>query len=124
MNEIVSFLEQHLSTLTRFQKAKISIKNIEELHECKIEKQEIEIIVSSMRLDNIVCELSKTSRTKAEEIIKQERVIVNYEVITKDSKILKIGDKITIRGKGKFIIKEQVGTTKKERKVIKIEKYI
>lgn len=123
LNEIVSFLEQNLTTLTRFQKSQINIKNIEELHECNINKEEIEIIVSSMRLDNIISELAKTSRTKAEEYISKERVFINYEVVTKDSKILKIGDKITIRGKGKFEIKEQIGNTKKGRNILKIEKY-
>ena len=124
LNEIVPFLEQHLSSLTRFQKSQISIKGISEIHKCIINKEEIEIIVSSNRLDNIVSELCKTSRTKAEEIIRAERVFVNYEVITKDSKTINVGDKITIRGKGKFEIIEQVGNTKKGRNILKIEKYI
>lgn len=124
LNEIVPFLEQHLSTLTRFQKSQISIKRMDEIHKCIINKEEIEIIVSSARLDNVVSELCKTSRTKAEEIIKTERVFVNYEVVTKDSKTINVGDKITIRGKGKFEIIEQVGNTKKGRNILKIEKYL
>jgi RNA-binding protein YlmH len=108
LKEIIPFLQQHLDTLTRFQKAKITIENIKNLHEVNIKKEEIEIVVSSLRLDNIIAELAKTSRSKAEEFIKQERVFVNYEAITKDSKTIKIGDKITIRGKGKFEVKEQV----------------
>lgn len=124
LNEIVPFLEQHLSTLTRFQKSNILVKSISEIHKCIINKEEIEIIVSSARLDNIVSELCKTSRTKAEEIIRAERVFVNYEVVTKDSKTINVGDKITIRGKGKFEIIEQVGNTKKGRYILKVEKYI
>lgn len=124
LNEIVPFLEQHLSTLTRFQKSQISTKGIREIHKCIINKEEIEIIVSSARLDNIVSELCKTSRTKAEEIIKAERVFVNYEAVTKDSKTINVGDKITIRGKGKFEIIEQVGNTKKGRNILKIKKYV
>lgn len=124
LNEIVPFLEQHLSTLTRFQKSQISTKGISEIHKCIINKEEIEIIVSSTRLDNIVSELCKTSRTKAEEIIKAERVFVNYEIVTKDSKTINVGDKITIRGKGKFEIIEQVGNTKKGRYILRVEKYI
>lgn len=123
LNEIVPFLEQHLSTLIRFQKSKISVKSINKIHKCIITKEKIEITVSSMRLDNIVSELCKTSRTKAEEIIKSERVIVNYEVATKDSKQIKVEDKITIRGKGKFEIVEQVGNTKKGRFILRVEKY-
>lgn len=124
LNEIVLFLEQHLSTLIRFQKSQISIKEINEIHKCVINKEEIEIIVSSTRLDNIVSELCKTSRTKAEEIIRAERVFVNYETVTKDSKTINVGDKITIRGKGKFEIVEQVGNTKKGRYILKVEKYV
>ena len=124
LNEIIPFLEQHLTTLIRFQKAQIEVINISNLHQVNIQKQEIEITVSSMRLDNIVSELSKTSRTKAEEIIRQERVVLNYETIIKNSKLIKVGDKLTIRGKGKFQIKEQVGNTKKGRCILKIEKYI
>ena len=124
LNEIVQFLKENLSSLTRFHKSEINIKPIEELHPCNIQKETIEIMVSSMRLDNIISELIKTSRTKAEEIIKTERVFINYEVETKDSKTLKIGDKITVRGKGKFEIKEQVGNTKKGKYVLNIEKYI
>lgn len=123
LNEIVPFLEQHLSTLIRFQKSQISIKEISEIHKCVINKEEIEIIVSSTRLDNIVSELCKTSRTKAEEIIRAERVFVNYETVTKDSKTINVGDKITIRGKGKFEIVEQVGNTKKGRYILRVEKY-
>lgn len=123
LNEIVPFLEQHLSTLTRFQKSQISIKEINEIHKCAINKEEIKIIVSSTRLDNIVSELCKTSRTKAEEIIRAERVFVNYEVVTKDSKTINVGDKITIRGKGKFEIVEQIGNTKKGRYILRVEKY-
>lgn len=124
LNEIVPFLEQHLKTLTRFQKAMICVTALSNLHPVNIQKEEIEIIVPSMRLDNVVSELCKTSRTKAEEIIRAERVILNYETVTKDSKLIKMGDKITIRGKGKFQIKEEVGNTKKGRYILKIEKYI
>ncbi len=124
LSEVYLFLEQHLKTLTRFQKAQIIITSLADLHQANLQKQEIEITVSSMRLDNIVSELAKTSRSKAEEIIRQERVVLNYEAAIKVAKIVKIGDKLTIRGKGKFEIKEQVGRTKKERIILKIEKYI
>lgn len=124
LNEIVQFLEQNLTTLTRFQKAQIKVKPIKYLHSCNIQKEKIEIIVSSMRLDNIISELIKTSRAKAEEIISEQRVLVNYEIVEKVSKSINIGDKITIRGKGKFEIEEQIGNTKKGRTILLVEKYV
>ena len=84
----------------------------------------VSIIVPSLRLDNIVSDLVKTSRSKAKQIIEQERVFFNGQNETKLAIQVKIGDIITIRGKGRFIVKEQTGTTRSGRAVLKIEKYI
>ena len=124
MKEISKYIKENIGELTRFSKAKIEILKIENLRKVTIKKQEIKVIVSSLRLDNIVSELTKTSRKNAEEIIKQERVFINYELQTKNTKHVKEKDKITIRGKGKFEIKEIVGETKNGRIVVLIEKYV
>ena len=55
--------------------------------------------------------------------ITSERVLVNYMVETKISKEIKIEDTITIRGKGRFIVKAQEGTSKKGKKIITVEKF-
>ncbi len=124
LNEIIDFVKENVLNLTRFSKAMTQIKNIEELHAKKIHTEEMQIIVSSLRLDNIVSELARTSRTKAEEIISSGRVFVNFENIMKDSKMLKEEDIITIRGKGRFKLKKVEGNTKKGKLVVNIEKFI
>lgn len=117
------YIINSLYELTRFKKSKINEISFEELREKKENFFEFTVIVSSIRLDNIVAELAKTSRNKAEELLKNERVLVNYEIVEKSSKILKIGDIITIRGKGKFIIDGLVRNTRNDRLVINIKKY-
>ena len=77
-----------------------------------------------MRLDCIVSEGIRCSRAKASEIIKQERVFVNHKLETKNSKLLKEQDMITIRGKGRFKIKTILSRTKKDKIVLEIEKYV
>lgn len=124
LNEILDFVNSNISSLTRFGKSFIKTKKIEELHKQEIKTEEIQIIVSSLRLDNIVSELAKTSRTKAEEIISTGRIFVNFENVLKDSKTIKEADIITIRGKGRFKILEVMGNTKKGRFIIKVEKYM
>ena len=124
LNEIIDFVKNNISSLTRFSKSCIQIKEIEKLYEQKIQIEEIKIIIASLRLDSIVSEFAKTSRTKAEEIIAAGRVFVNFENITKTSKVLKEADIITIRGKGRFIIKKIEGNTKKGRLVVSVEKYL
>ena len=104
--EIESFLLQNLGSLTRFQSAEILKVDIEEIKDIEVSKVEISSVVISLRLDNIVSVLAKTSRSKAVQILDQERVFLNYKLETKASRQVKIGDVITIRGKGKFIIKK------------------
>lgn len=124
LKEISNFLITHLQELTRFKNSKISIVNINHTMEKKQEFEEYKIIVSSLRLDNIIAELARTSRNKAVDIIEQERVFVNYENEMKNTKQIKENDIITIRGIGKFIASEIAGNTRSGRYVIIIKKYI
>ncbi len=124
LNEITKFCLINIQELTRFSKSKIELKKVEDIKKVDKQKQEIKITVSSMRLDNIVSELANTSRAKAVQIINEGRIFVNFENEYKVSKILNIGDIITIRGKGRFKLIELVGNTKKQKCVIKVEKYI
>ena len=122
--ETAETLKQELGTLTRFGNSKIEIIELQDVRKPEIKLEEITIIVPSLRLDNIVSDLVKTSRSKAKQIIEQERVFVNGQNETKMAKQVKIGNIITIRGKGRFIVKEQTGTTRSGRAVLKIEKYV
>lgn len=124
MEDFSEILKNELPSLTRFENSKIYIQEISDIRKKEIKIEEISIIVPSLRLDNIVSDLAKTSRSKATQIINQERVFVNGQNETKLSKQLKLNDVITIRGKGRFIIKEFTGTTRSGRTVIKIEKYV
>ena len=124
VDDFKEILKNELPKLTRFENSKISIEEISNIKKKEIKIEEVSIIVPSLRLDNIVSDLARTSRSKAAEIINQERVFVNGQNETKLSKQVKLGDIITIRGKGRFVIKEFTGTTRSGRTVIKIEKYI
>lgn len=122
--ETVETLKQELGTLTRFENAKIEIVELQELREQEIKVEEMNIIVPSLRLDNFVSDLARTSRNKAVQIIDSERVFINGQNETKASKQVKLGDVITIRGKGRFVVKEFGGNTRSGRTVVKIEKYV
>lgn len=117
------FIIQALSELTRFKKSKIYEINLKDIREKEEKFEEETIIASSMRIDNIVAELAKCSRSKSEELIENERVYINYESCLKNSKSVNIGDVITVRGKGKFIIDGLVRNTRSEKLVLKIRKY-
>ena len=119
-----NILKEQLPSLTRFENCNITIENIENLKKREVKVEEIKIIVPSLRLDNIVSDLARTSRSKAVQIMAQERVFVNGQNETKPSKQVKLNDIITIRGKGRFVVKEFAGSTRSGRTVLLIEKYI
>lgn len=122
--EVLKFLLTNISSLTRFSKSKIEKIELKDLRKIEVKKEIITITIPSMRLDNIVAELAKCSRGKANEILEQERVLVNYEIVTKASKEIKEKDTITIRGKGRVVIKNIVGNSRKGRLFVEVEKFI
>ena len=57
-------------------------------------------------------------------MIKDNIILVNYNTVKSSSLILKNNDILSIRKYGKYIIKNIIGTTKKNNLVLEIEKYI
>lgn len=122
--EIAKFLCTNLSELTRFQKSEVKLIDFSEITVKEQEYKDLKFIVPSLRLDNIISELAKTSRVKAVEILKQERVFVNYKNETKLTKSIQEGDIITIRGIGKFIIDNVDELTRNGRVIVLTKKYV
>ncbi len=122
--ETAESLKQELGTLTRFENTKLDVIDVKDLREQELKVEEVNIIVPSLRLDNFVSDLARTSRSKAVQIIDSERVFINGQSETKASKQIKLGDVITIRGKGRFVIKEFAGNTRSGRNVVRVEKYV
>lgn len=122
--DVIKFLVSNIQELTRFKKSNIEIINMEEIVQKEQEYKEFKIIVSSLRLDNIISELANTSRNKACDLLKQERVFVNYESEIKSTKQIKEEDLITIRGIGKFIIDKIEGNTRSGRHILIVKKFM
>lgn len=123
-SDILSYLLTNVPQLTRFQKAEIFSKEISELEVVQVRLQKMVILIPQLRIDAVISELLHVSRTKANEIIAQERVIVNYEVKTKNASMLQAGDLLTVRGKGKFKIGEVMSQTSKGKLRVEVEKYV
>ena len=119
--EIEDFIISNLSKVGNCP-VKVSLAQDNDVVPC-IELTEEIIQVQSLRIDSIVSKLSKTSRSKAQEIIDEGKVLVNYSKTRDKSKEIKVNDRITIRGIGKFILGEQVGNTKSNKIKIKVKKY-
>lgn len=85
-------------------------------------KEEI-ILVSSLRLDGIVSKLANISRAKAQTMVEQGRILIDYVKVKDKSYEVKEDERITIRGVGKFILGITVGCSKSGRLKVSIKKY-
>ena len=120
--DIEEFLLQSLNGLIRFQKAEITSEDISDLKYVLPEKKIFKINVPSMRLGAIVGELARCSRNDASRLLEEERVFIDFKVEIRGTKQVKEGTQITIRGKGRFKITQILGTTRKGRYTLEVEK--
>ena len=86
--------------------------------------QIIKLNVSSLRIDCVCCAAANLSRNRIGERMREKKVFLNGAVCEKPDALLSPGDIVSLRGFGKFKIKETVGQTKKGRSVLAIEMYI
>lgn len=124
LKDAVKYILEGLQKLTRFSKSEFENIKLEELNIQEPKLQILNIIVPSMRIDSILSEIIRTSRAKALEIIKEEKVFINHEIVAKGSKEVKNSDMITVRGKGRFKVNGIINNTKKGNLILEIEKYI
>ncbi len=80
-------------------------------------------IVSSLRLDTIVSAIANVSRAKASAYIKGKQVKVNHVILEQTSYLCDNTCVISIRGHGRFQLKEVVKETKKGNLVIEVGMY-
>lgn len=86
--------------------------------------EDIKGSVAAPRLDSVIAAALHGSRSSLSELIIGKKVFVNSRLVDSNSYILKEGDIISIRGYGKFIYNEILGTTKKGKIYINLKKYI
>ena len=105
---------------------KITIEKIEldYLKDYEREYEEMKFIVSSNRIDNVISRLINTNRDKVIDIIKNKDVILNYSILTKNSYNLKENDIFSIRRYGKYKYVGIKNTTKKDKIVVSVLKYL
>ena len=91
-------------------------------YERKYEK--LSVIVASLRIDNVLSKIIGTNRDNIVEKIKNKEVIVNYEILNKNSYILHENDIFSVRKYGKYKYIGVINHTKKDNLVIEYLKYI
>lgn len=80
--------------------------------------------VSSERVDCLAAQVFHLSRSQAQRLIEQEKVFADGRMITSASYIPAIGERISVRGYGKFKYLGADGRTRKGRLIARYARYI
>mgnify|MGYP002514929532 CR=1 FL=1 len=92
--------------------------------EVKPKLKEENVLVSSERLDGVIAKAYHLSRSQVVEIFRGKRVFVDGRLCENNSRILKDGEVVSVRGVGKFLYIGKVYETKKGKNAVKIGKYV
>ena len=90
----------------------------------EVEYEEKLITCASLRLDLVLANVYNLSRSDAKSAIEAGLVKLNYKVTYKISEVLNVGDLVSLRRRGRFIIGDYLGLSKKDKAklIIKIIK--
>lgn len=88
------------------------------------ERCEITESVASLRLDNLVSAAFSVSRNKAVEAASEGLIFIDGINVKKPDRIIREGEKIVFRGKGKAVFVGVKGKSSKGRLIAVIEKYV
>lgn len=115
-----------LSNLTSIRNSKVTLieKDMYYLKDYKQKYEEYKVIVPSNRIDVVISKIINSSRSKAQELIKNDDIYLNYNLLTKPTYFLKENDIFSIRKYGKYKYVGINNTTKKDKIVITYLKYI
>ena len=86
--------------------------------------QELELIVSSLRIDNVISSIIGTSREAIKKKFQDDEIILNYETCHKINYVLKENDVFSIRKYGKYRFINIIKQSKKGHYLIRCNKYI
>jgi len=122
-NDVADFIKYNLDKVGNI-KVELDYVGLDSLQAREQKVKEIRTTVASLRLDSIASAGFGMSRSKVQEYIKAEKVNLNWETTTSLAKSVKEGDVISIRGKGRVMVEQIGGTTKKDRISVYLKKFI
>ena len=124
------FVRSELEGFVRAQIEKVGREGVEfsetgvDLSTIKQEFEERSGTVASLRIDAVIGECTGISRSKAQQIVKSGLAALNSETIYDTDHRVEDGDKLSVRGFGKYIIRFDGTMSKKGKLRIKVLKYI
>lgn len=121
--DVAEYVERSISKIGN-QGVKTSLVTLDDFKPPKRQMQLIETVCASLRLDAVVGACANVSRQESAKLISCGGVKLNSRETLETAKSVKVGDLISVRGFGKFILSDTGGETRKGRLHIELSKYI
>ncbi len=119
--QMAEYVAEHLIRIARANVSAIYIDDITTANLNLRDPVTVSGTVSSLRIDSILALALKTSRVKTTELIKNQMVYVNWQLVTKPTQTVMENQTITVRKKGRIILTEIGGSTRKDRIRVKLQ---
>lgn len=113
-----------ISSLSRVRHTDLTLSLTEPPAEALYHTEERRIQISSERLDAVIARGFSLSRDEAQGLFLKRLVFADGREIASTSYTPKVGEVISVRGKGRFIYRGQVGLTRKGKLNVAIEIYV
>ncbi len=121
--EVQELVEKALTRVGRYRAAARAI-DPDRVDVIPEQVHEIERTVASLRLDSVAAAGYSTSRTRMAREIRARQVKLNWNDVEKPDVQVSCGDIISMRGRGRVVLEEVIGETKKGRFRIRLKKLV
>lgn len=122
LKEAAAILEWQLESISR-DKVAVEITETDSLVAAEADETLVTVFISGLRVDALIAAVWNLSRGDAQGLVRSEKVKVNYKTVSGASAQISEGDMISVRGYGRFVLKEIQGATRKDRLRALISKY-
>ncbi|WP_129596379.1 RNA-binding protein [Anaerophilus nitritogenes] len=121
--ELYDYIQINLEKISKY-KVNVELIPFSNMIQVQEETKIINTTVASLRIDSILSAGFKESRSSIGRNIQYDKVKVNFKPINQSSYMLKEGDLISVRGKGRIILDQIENKTKKDRYRVIIKRMI
>ncbi|HEX2945453.1 MAG TPA: YlmH/Sll1252 family protein [Clostridia bacterium] len=123
LGDIAAYIEGNLDKVGNIG-ISLKMSEVTDLHVQEPKAREIKTTLSALRLDSMCAPAFGISRSLAADFIKAGKVQLNWEVTINPDKAVHEGDTISLRGKGRAVLENVGGLTRKDRISVLIKKLV
>jgi len=118
-----TMVEYICENLTKIKHTSVTCRQIDSLPDLVAgEPEELSLAVASERIDGIIAKGFNLSRNEVNELFRRQLIYLDGRLCENNSRMLKPGEQVTVRGYGRLTFCEITGTSRKGRLYARVER--